>query len=164
MFPGRDPKKHVTPAALNLLMYRLQGRVYDHTVKQKPHRKGKPGPRPQPKKLRRNLFKEYNIHPWTLHDSRRTMTSFLDDRRLGGAATAILGHKTQHHRTEEREKLAAVTEQHYNRSQKIDLKAEGMALWVKAVLAACEKERKKLKLRSEPARRLAARTARLVAA
>jgi hypothetical protein len=156
MFPGRDPKKHVTPAALNLLMYRLQGRVYDHTVKQKPHRKGKPGPRPQPKKFRRNLFEEYNIRPWTLHDSRRTMTSFLDDRRLGGAATAILGHKTQHHRTEEREKLAAVTEQHYNRSQKIDLKAEGMALWVKAVLAACEKERKKLKLRSEPARRLAA--------
>ena len=118
MFPGRDPKKHVTPAALNLLMYRLQGRVYDHTVKQKPHRKGKPGPRPQPKKLWRNLFEEYNIRPWTLHDSRRTMTSFLDDRRLGGAATAILGHKTQHHRTEEREKLAAVTEQHYNRSQK----------------------------------------------
>jgi integrase len=156
MYPGRDPKKHVTPAALNLLMYRLQGRVYDHTVKQKPHRRGKPGPKPRPRKERRNLFDEYDIRPWTLHDCRRTMTTFLDDRRLGGAATAILGHKTPHHRTEEREKLATVTEQHYNQSQKIDLKAEGMALWVKAILAAFEKEHKKSKLRGESARRLAA--------
>jgi hypothetical protein len=36
MFTGRDPKKHISQAALNLLVYRLQGRVYDHTVKQKP--------------------------------------------------------------------------------------------------------------------------------
>ena len=99
MFPGRDPEKNVTPAALNLLMYRLQGRVYDHTVRQRPHRKGKPGPLPQPKKERRDLFSEYDIKPWTLHDCRRTMTTFLDDRRLGGAATAILGHKTAHSRT-----------------------------------------------------------------
>lgn len=156
MFPGRDRKKHVTPAALNLLMYRLQGRIYDHTVRQKPQRKGKPGPKPQPKKERRDLFAEYGIQPWTLHDCRRTMTTFLDDRRLGGAATAILGHKTAHSRTDEREKLAPVTEQHYNRSQKIDLKAEGMALWVKAVLAACEKERRKLVYRREATRRHAA--------
>ena len=63
---------------------------------------------------------------------------------MGGAATAILGHKTPHSRTEEREKLAPVTEQHYNHSQKIDLKAEGMALWVKSILAAYKKERRKL--------------------
>ena len=84
------------------------------------------------------------------------MTTFLDDRRLGGAATAILGHKTAHSRTDEREKLAPVTEQHYNRSQKIDLKAEGMALWVKAVLAACEKERRKLVYQREVVRQVAA--------
>jgi integrase len=156
MFPGRDPKHHVTPAALNLLMYRLQGRVYDHTVKQKPPRKGKPGPKPRPRKKRRDLFAEYGIERWTLHDCRRTMTTFLDDRRLGGAATAILGHKTSNNRTDEREKLAPVTEQHYNRSQKIDLKAEGMALWVKAVLTACEKERRKLVHRREATPRAAA--------
>jgi integrase len=156
MFPGRDPEMHVTPGALNLLMYRLQGRVYDHTVRQKPQRKGKPGPKPQPKKQRRDLFAEFGIQPWTLHDCRRTMTTFLDDRRLGGAATAILGHKTAHFRTDEREKLAPVTEQHYNRSQKIDLKAEGMTLWVTAVLTACEKERRKLGVRGEPTWRLAA--------
>jgi integrase len=156
MFPGRDPDEHVTKSALNLLMYRLQGRVYDHTVKQKPTRKGKPGPKPRPKKERPDLFAAYGIKPWTLHDCRRTMTTFLDDRRLGGAATAILGHKAAHHRTDEREKLAPVTELHYNRSQKIDLKAEGMALWVKTLLAACEKERQKLGSLGTLGRRLAA--------
>jgi integrase len=155
MFPGRDPAKHVTPSALNLLMYRLQGRVYDHTVKQKPSRKGKPGPKPRPKKERRNLFADYGIRRWTLHDSRRTMTTFLDDRKLGGAATAILGHKTAHHRDDERQKLAAITEQHYNRSQKIELKSDGMALWVKALLSAYEKELKKFKRQGAP-RRMAA--------
>jgi integrase len=156
MFPGRDARDRVTPAALNLLMYRLQGRVYDHTVRQKPARKGKPGPKPKPKKARPNLFKEYKIRPFTLHDVRRTMTTFLDDNRLGGAATAILGHKLARSGVNEREQLASVTEQHYNRSQKIDLKAEGMALWVKALLAACEKERAKIELQRTPRRRLAA--------
>jgi hypothetical protein len=156
MFPDRDPDRHVTKSALNQVMYRLQGRVYDHTVKQKPARKGKPGPKPKPRKERPDLFAEYGIKRWTLHDCRRTMTTFLADRRLGGAATAILGHKTAHHRTDERERLAPVTEQHYNRSQKIDLKAEGMALWVKTLLAACEKERKKLGSLVGHGRRLAA--------
>jgi integrase len=140
MFTGRDPKKHITQAALNLLMYRLQGKVYDHTVKLKPNRKGKPGPKPKPKKERPNLFALYGIEPWTLHDCRRTVTTFLDDHRLGGAATAILGHKTDHDRVDERERMATVSEQHYNRSQRIGLKAEGMQLWVKAILAAYQKE------------------------
>jgi integrase len=153
MFPGRDTRRRITPAALNLLMYRLQGRVYDHTVRQKPARKGKPGPKPKPKKVRPDLFKEYDIRPFTLHDVRRAMTTFLDDKRLGGAATAILGHKLAHSSINEREQLASVTEQHYNRSQKIDLKAEGMALWVKTLLAACEKERRGLE---QPRRRLLA--------
>jgi hypothetical protein len=108
MFTGRDPQKPITQSALNLLMYRLQGRVHDHTVKQKPARKGKPGPKPQPKKARLNLFETYGIKPWTLHDIRRTLTTFLDDRRLGGAATAILGHKTDHERVDDRERMASV--------------------------------------------------------
>ncbi|MEH2560237.1 integrase [Bradyrhizobium algeriense] len=156
MFPGRDVRNRVTPAALNLLMYRLQGRVYDHTVRQKPARKGKPGPKPKPRKMRPDLFKEYGIRPFTLHDVRRTVTTFLDDRRLGGAATAILGHKTAHSSIDEREQLASVTEQHYNRSQKIDLKAEGMAIWVKTLLAACYAERRKLEDSRAHRRRLAA--------
>ena len=73
------------------------------------------------------------------------MTTLLDDNRLGGAATAILGHKTDHDRVDERERMATVTEQHYNRSQRIGLKAEGMALWVKALLSAYAKERRKFR-------------------
>ena len=156
MFPGRDARNRTTPAALNLLMYRLQGRVYDHTVRQKPVRKGKPGPKPKPRKTRPDLFKEHGIRPFTLHDIRRAMTTFLDDNRLGGAATAILGHKMAHSNINEREQLASVTEQHYNRSQKIDLKAEGMALWVKALLTTCDKERRKLEALRAPRRHLAA--------
>jgi len=155
MFTGRDPKKHISQAALNLLMYRLQGRVYDHTIKQKPARKGKPGPKPKPKKERPNLFEIYGIKPWTLHDARRTLTTFLDDQKLGGAASAILGHKMDHDRVDESERMASITEQHYNRSQRIGLKAEAMALWVKTLLAAYEKESRKLDRTSEPRRRAA---------
>ncbi|AWL91452.1 MULTISPECIES: hypothetical protein [Bradyrhizobium] len=66
------------------------------------------------------------------------MTTFLDDRRLGGAASAILAHKQPNSDSsrEARERLAPVIEQHYNLSQRIRLKADGLALWVKAVLSA----------------------------
>ncbi len=50
MFVGHNAKKHITKSALNNLMYRLQGKVYDHTVKRKPPRKGKPGPKTSSKK------------------------------------------------------------------------------------------------------------------
>jgi hypothetical protein len=73
------------------------------------------------KKERPNLFDIYHIEPWTPRDARRKLTTFMDDRRLGGAATAILGHKTDHDRVDERERMASVTEQHYNRSQRIGL-------------------------------------------
>lgn len=62
MFPGKDPATPVTPSALNLLIYRLQGRVFDHAVKQKPNRPGKSGPKPsREKKIRENLFEKYGI-------------------------------------------------------------------------------------------------------
>ena len=41
----------------------------------------------------------------------------------------------------ERELAAAITLKHYIHSQRLDLKAEGMALWVAAVLQAYETER-----------------------
>jgi hypothetical protein len=114
-------------------------------VKQKPARKGKPGPKPKPKKIRPDLFALYGIEPWTPHECRTTMTTLLDDRRLGGAATAILGHKMDHDRVDARERMATITEQHYNRSQRIDLKAEGIALWVKTLLAAYAKESRRFR-------------------
>ena len=146
MFSARRPQDRITQSALNLLMYRMQGRVYDHRKKNKPARPGKPGPKPAVKaKVRRNLFAEFGIKPWTLHDVRRSLTRFLDDKRLGGAASAILGHKLAHEKMPEEERMAEVTEIHYNSSQRLSLKAEGMKLWVDTILDACERERVKIK-------------------
>ncbi|MET4788363.1 integrase [Bradyrhizobium japonicum] len=151
MFSGRKSNERITQSALNLLMYRLQGRVFDHRGKNKPDRPGKPGPKAAKKaKVRVDLFAYYGIRPWTLHDIRRTLGEFLDDKRLGGAASAILGHKLPRDDMPERERMAPVTEIHYNSSQRIALKAEGMALWSQALLAACEKERKALTRKPRP--------------
>lgn len=151
MFSGRKPTERVTQSALNLLMYRLQGRVFDHRSKNKPDRPGKPGPKAAKEaKARIDLFAHYGIRPWTLHDIRRTLGEFLDDKRLGGAASAILGHKLPRDEMPERERMAPVTEIHYNSSQRIALKAEGMALWTQALVAACEKERKALVRKPRP--------------
>ncbi|UFW46259.1 MULTISPECIES: tyrosine-type recombinase/integrase [Bradyrhizobium] len=150
MFPARNPDQHVSRSALDQLIYRLQGKVYDHTVRQKPHRKGKPGPQPRPLKVRLNLFERFGVRHWTPQDCRRTITTFLVDRRLEGAASAILGHKqpksdaNRDANREERERLARVTEQHYNSSQRIRLKADGMAPWVKALLSAYNREQRRL--------------------
>lgn len=146
MFSARRPQERITQSALNLLMYRMQGRVYDHRKKNKPNRPGKPGPKPAlTAKVRRNLFAEFGIKPWTLHDVRRSLTRFLDDNRLGGAASAILGHKLAYEKMPEEERMAEVTEIHYNSSQRLSLKAEGMKLWVDTILNACERERASLK-------------------
>lgn len=152
MFSGKGRDERISQAALNLLMYRLQGRVFDHRGKNKPDRPGKPGPKAAVKaKKRVDLFEYYDIRPWTLHDVRRTLGAFLDDKRLGGAASAILGHKLPRDVMPEKERMAPVTEIHYNSSQRIALKAEGMALWTKAILSACEKERKALRRKPRPA-------------
>jgi integrase len=151
MFSGRKSNERVTQSALNLLMYRLQGRVFDHRSKNKPDRPGKPGPKAAKKaKVRVDLFAYYGIRPWTLHDIRRTLGEFLDDKRLGGAASAILGHKLPRDDMPARERMAPVTEIHYNSSQRIALKAEGMTLWTRALLSACEKEKKALARKARP--------------
>jgi hypothetical protein len=148
MFSAKRPQDRLTQSALNLLMYRLQGRAFDYSKKRKPDRPGKPGPKPAVHgKIRRDLFAEFDIKPWTLHDVRRSLTRFLDDARLGGAASAILGHKMPHEKMPEVERMADVTEQHYNSSQRIALKAEGMKLWTDAILEACDSERRKIRSR-----------------
>jgi hypothetical protein len=107
---------------------------------------GAPGRAPNLARRRSgSISSRSGIDRWTLHDCRRTVTNYLDDRRLGGSATAILAHKTSNGKTKERERLAPVTEQHYGRSQRIDLEAEGMALWVKALLAAYAKESRRFR-------------------
>lgn len=148
LFFAKRPKDRLTQSALNLLMYRLQGRVYDHRKKNKPDRPGKPGPKSSRQgKIRVDFFAEFGIEPWTLHDVRRSITRFLDDNNLGGSASAILAHQLDNQKMPEEERRARVTDQHYNSSQRIGLKAKGMKLWVDAILDACEREKVTIKRR-----------------
>jgi hypothetical protein len=82
-------------------------------------------PRMQPGKLRPNLFARSTASSLNTARVQDDHDNIPRHRRLGGAATAILGHKMVHDRVDERERMATVTEQHYNRSQRIGLKAEG---------------------------------------
>lgn len=134
----------ITQSALNRLLGRLQGNDADQKVKLKADRPGKPGPKPRPRKPLADLFAKNGIDPWTPHDVRRSLTTFLDDVRLGGAASAILAHKITDEKVPERELMAPVTETHYNSSQKIMLKAEGMSLWVDAILTAHRSAKREL--------------------
>ncbi|GLS55057.1 MULTISPECIES: integrase arm-type DNA-binding domain-containing protein [Methylobacteriaceae] len=120
---------HAHQSAVNKLLWRLRGLDQNGD----PH----PG--------RVDLFALHGIEPWRPHDSRRTLGSFLGDRRLGGAASAILSHKDGKGENE-KEKVATVTRLHYDRGQRMALKAEGMELWVSAVVEAFERERAALAL------------------
>ncbi|WP_331327460.1 hypothetical protein [Methylobacterium fujisawaense] len=141
MFPSAKGPGHVTKSGLNILLYRLEGR------RQQPKRPSK-AVSPRPRKTQAqppvNYLERHAIPYWSPHDVRRTLTTFLRSRRLGGAASAILGHRTGRDSEEaERERMLAVTEVHYDQSQNLTLKAEGMRLWVDAVLEAYKKEREK---------------------
>ena len=131
LFPSRVEGKSVTPTGITQLFGRLQGDP-------KGGRAGKVTSRPKA-----DLFASHDIRPWTPHDARRTLGTYLDLEKLGGAGSAILAHKAAARggADAERELAAAITLKHYIHSQRLDLKAEGMALWVAAVLQAYETER-----------------------
>jgi hypothetical protein len=131
VFQSPKNSSHVTQSALNRLLYRLEGRSF---TKPKPNPTRGPKPRD-----RTNLLDQYAIEPWTPHDARRTMASFFDDIRLGGAGSALLGHVSRRD-DDDRQRVADVTRIHYARSQRLDLKTEGMEKWVAAVIAAYEEE------------------------
>ncbi|KQQ32074.1 hypothetical protein ASF58_11075 [Methylobacterium sp. Leaf125] len=122
MFPSRRGDGHVSYLATNQLLSRLQG------LREGKRAEGKV-----------DLFALYGIRRWTPHDVRRGLATFLGERRLGGAAAAILDHVDG--KADERERTAAVTRLHYDRAQRMELKAEGLALWCEAILEAYERER-----------------------
>ncbi|GAB6843017.1 integrase [Methylorubrum rhodinum] len=132
--PSSRGDGHANQSAVNKLLWRLEG--LDNNG--------------DPKPGRANLLALHGIEPWTPHDARRTLGSFLGDRRLGGAASAILSHKEGKGESE-KERTAAVTRLHYDRGQRMALKAEGMELWVAAVVEAYERERAALALLPMPA-------------
>lgn len=134
LFPSRVSGKAVYPTGLTQLFGRLQGDP-------KGGRAGKVTTRPGA-----DLFAANDLRPWTPHDVRRTLGTFLDLEKLGGAGSAILAHKAAARggADAERELAAAITLKHYIHSQRLDLKAEGMTIWVRAVLDAYEEERARL--------------------
>jgi len=143
LFPSRDPAAPVRPNAMTQLFGRLQGKA-------KAAREGGLTVRPEG-----NLFEAHGIRPWWRHDVRRTLGTYLDMERLGGAGSAILAHRRQlakGERPEERELAQAITLKHYIRSQRLDLKAEGMEAWTAAVLDAYEAERSGFETREAVAR------------
>ncbi|SFI10832.1 integrase arm-type DNA-binding domain-containing protein [Methylobacterium brachiatum] len=132
--PSSRGNGHAHQSAVNKLLWRLEG--LDQYG--------------DPKPGRANLLALHGIEPWTPHDARRTLGSFLGDRRLGGAASAILSHKEGKGESE-KERVAAVTRLHYDRGQRMALKAEGMELWTAAILEAYEREKAALALLPLPA-------------
>ncbi|PVE20616.1 hypothetical protein DC522_31210 [Microvirga sp. KLBC 81] len=147
LFPSGKGGDHVTKSAMNRLLYRLEGKEFQQKDRSLPDRKGKPGPKPRgsARSKRENLLAKYDVRAWTPHDVRRTLTSFLDDCRLGGAASAILAHR-ENRKDEEtaKERTLPVTRIHYSRAQRLDLKAEGMTVWIEAILRTYQVEKKKL--------------------
>ncbi|ACK82828.1 integrase arm-type DNA-binding domain-containing protein [Methylorubrum extorquens] len=146
LFPSRMDRRHVTSEGIAGLLDRLQG-------KSKPSRKPGPGKATRAPTPRTNLFERHGIRPWVPHDARRALGSFLDDEDLGGAASAILAHKTGK-KDPEHARLEDVTRKVYAKAQRLDLKARGMEAWVPAVIAAYEREKAALdRAASRPGKR-----------
>ncbi|QRE77249.1 hypothetical protein [Methylobacterium aquaticum] len=127
--PSARSESHADQGTVNKVLGRLQGLDADGN----------------PKPGRQDFFALHGIERWIPHDARRGLGTYLGDRRLGGAASAMLAHKPSKNE-DERERTEAVTRLHYDRSQRMALKAEGMTLWVDAVLEAYERERAALAL------------------
>nr|WP_137830858.1 integrase family protein [Methylobacterium sp. L1A1] len=135
LFPSVVPGKRTTAVGMTQAMDRLKG-------KKKKGRNGGVTLRPED-----DLLTAHGIRHWTPHDVRRTLPTFLDMERLGGAGSAIMAHarrKAQGGADEERELAQAITLRHYIHSQRLELKAEGMAVWVKTILEAVDQERARL--------------------
>lgn len=131
LFPSRVPGKRTTAVGMTQFLDRMKGKT-------KAARKGGVTLRPED-----DLLTAHGIRHWTPHDVRRTLPTYLDMERLGGAGSAILAHarrKAQGGVDEERELAQAITLRHYIHSQRLELKAEGMAVWVKAILEAVDQE------------------------
>ncbi|PZQ88642.1 MAG: hypothetical protein DI534_10795 [Leifsonia xyli] len=160
-FPAHRGDGHVAANCLNALFRKMNGRAGDERPATKKHYEGKPGPKPRERRagLNPDLFEIY-LRPlkdsskeqtyFTPHDTRRSITNFLKNRRLGGGATAILAHKMddvdigEHDEQTKAERMSTTTSRYYDTAQQIPLKTEAMILWVEALEAALESEREEV--------------------
>jgi hypothetical protein len=72
------------------------------------------------------------------HDLRKSLTTFFENRGLGAYASALLDHKTSGI-DKMSEEVAAVTQEVYSAGDRVEFKAEGLSLWMAAVLPEYEK-------------------------
>jgi hypothetical protein len=125
LFPSIRGKGPVSPNSVNQLLNRLAGIRNGETEERDPER---------------DLLSQHGIRRWIPHDTRRALTTYLAEHDLGGSASAILDH-TMSKDADERMKTATVTRLHYDRAQRMKLKALGMELWCRAVIEAYEREK-----------------------
>jgi len=145
-FPSMRGDGPVSKGSVNQLLRRLEGIINQAAHARSGGINPETGLHSRKKKslpARIDLLARYGIEPWTPHDVRRTLASFLDERRLGGAGSAILAHLTDKS-DNDADKVEKVTRLHYALGQRLPLKAEGMALWVDAVMEAYQTEKAKV--------------------
>ncbi|EHP92636.1 MULTISPECIES: integrase arm-type DNA-binding domain-containing protein [Methylorubrum] len=140
LFPSIRGDGPVGQSALNQLLYRLEGKAKDPGKSKPVTRRKRNSTAGKP---REELLERYGVAPWVPHDVRRALATFLDERRLGGAGSAILAHRAARSE-DERERVEHVTRLHYAKGQRMALKAEGMEAWCRAVLDAYQAEKARL--------------------
>jgi hypothetical protein len=72
------------------------------------------------------------------HDSRRSVSSFFENTGEGAYASALLDHKVSGQDKMSRQ-VAAITQGVYSAADRVIFKAEGLLLWLAAILPAYEK-------------------------
>jgi hypothetical protein len=75
------------------------------------------------------------------HDERRSVTSFFENFGEGAYASALLDHRVSGADKMSRE-VAAITQSVYSAADRVVFKAEGMLMWMEAVLPAYEAAKK----------------------
>jgi hypothetical protein len=75
------------------------------------------------------------------HDLRRSVTSFFENLGKGAYASALLDHRVTGEDKMSR-KVAAITQSVYSAADRVVFKAEGMLMWMEAILPAYEEAKK----------------------
>jgi len=89
------------------------------------------------------------------HDERRSVTSFFENFGEGAYASALLDHRVSGADKMSRE-VAAITQTVYSAADRVVFKAEGMLMWMEAVLPAYEAAKKDPRLEKAVEMRAAA--------
>ncbi|MHA6642725.1 hypothetical protein [Mesorhizobium sp. A623] len=156
-----EPDKHATASGVYRILYRLAGRDALEVKKKddwQPKLRADGMPRSRRERgERRNLLEELMIAWWSMHDVRRTLTDFLDEKEMPAAASAILAHeldtaKAPKATASERERedflkmhTARITRMAYgSKAQFLGLKSEALQLWTDVVLDEYDRQKAEL--------------------